>query len=293
MKKVVSPETVAHLWANQSQSEATNSNRSLFFEGDTIYSYGRHFAIAKHVVNSEGERTTLFTTRTYSVTTAKHINTVRHAVNHKDLIFCAYPDELFRNLDAFLSEGESIARKLQKARLPEKYLSELSSLKHTVDKYCTFFKIDVAKDKAELLTLLSIGDKSEYLQYAESKAKIEREREIKAQKEATKKIKKELKEFRDFERPTLYTRNGFDYLRYNSQLDRIQTSQGVEIPINEAKVFYNLILSTNQKGGCTDCNTKLLNRYEVNEINKDFIKVGCHTIALKEVQSIAKQLNWQ
>ena len=48
-KIVVSPETVAHLWANQVQQEAKNSNRSFYFYGPSIYSYGSHFEIARHV----------------------------------------------------------------------------------------------------------------------------------------------------------------------------------------------------------------------------------------------------
>jgi len=43
MKKVVSPSEVAHLWANQLQSEATNRGRSFYFERQAIYSYGSHF----------------------------------------------------------------------------------------------------------------------------------------------------------------------------------------------------------------------------------------------------------
>jgi len=57
---------IAHLWANQHQSEARNSSRNLFFNNDTIYSYGHHFPIGKHVKNNAGEYATLFTLRTYS-----------------------------------------------------------------------------------------------------------------------------------------------------------------------------------------------------------------------------------
>jgi len=38
---------VAHVWAQQVQDEERSGN--MFFEGDTIYSYGHHFPIARFV----------------------------------------------------------------------------------------------------------------------------------------------------------------------------------------------------------------------------------------------------
>jgi hypothetical protein len=77
---------VAHLWANQLQDNARNTG-NFFFEGKEIYSYGRHFMIAKHIENDKWERAVLFTERTYSVSTAKHIAVVRQAASHKDIIY--------------------------------------------------------------------------------------------------------------------------------------------------------------------------------------------------------------
>lgn len=73
IKHVVSDSQVAHLWANQSQSDARNARKNIYFEGDTIYSYGGHFPIATHVTGTRGRKAIMFTTRTYSNTTSKHI----------------------------------------------------------------------------------------------------------------------------------------------------------------------------------------------------------------------------
>lgn len=63
---------VAHLWAHQAQDSARIGGRgNFYFEGDTIYSYGSHFPIARHVETKRG-RAVLFTTRDYSVTTSGH-----------------------------------------------------------------------------------------------------------------------------------------------------------------------------------------------------------------------------
>ena len=52
----------------------------MLFADDTIYSYGRHFPIAKHVNDAHGEHCILFTTRSYSNTTARHMSCVRRAI---------------------------------------------------------------------------------------------------------------------------------------------------------------------------------------------------------------------
>ena len=39
---------VAHLWAHRAQESAPQRG-NFYFDGDTIYSYGSHFPIARHV----------------------------------------------------------------------------------------------------------------------------------------------------------------------------------------------------------------------------------------------------
>lgn len=62
---------VAHLWANQSQSSARNSGGNFYFDGPTIYSYGRHFPIAT-IHERKGRTLILFNPTTYSSTTNRH-----------------------------------------------------------------------------------------------------------------------------------------------------------------------------------------------------------------------------
>lgn len=57
-------------------TSGNNSNRSLFIEGDTIYSYGRHFPLARR--NADG--TFWVNPEKYSVTTSKHQSLVRGTI---------------------------------------------------------------------------------------------------------------------------------------------------------------------------------------------------------------------
>ena len=162
---------VTHLWANQLQDNAKNSGHNFFFSGKTIYSYGYHFPIAKHVTNDNGQSCVLFTERSYSLTTAKHISVVRQAVNHKDIVYCYSPESSHEeHFKHWLRNAESVAKSLLSARKPEKYLNELQAIKDRVQKYCTFFSVVPSET---LTAVLSIGNKAEFSQYADKKAEYE------------------------------------------------------------------------------------------------------------------------
>ena len=79
-KHVFNTGEIPHLWAHRTQDEARNRQGNLYFTGSTIYSYGSHFPVARHVTNDTGERAVLFTTATYSVTTSSHCSAVRSAI---------------------------------------------------------------------------------------------------------------------------------------------------------------------------------------------------------------------
>src|SRR5690349_10787280 len=87
IRRVVSSGEVPHLWFHKTQNSARTGGRgNLYFENDTIYSYGSHFPIARHVSNGK-ENAVLFTTRTYSVTTSGHCSAVRSAIPSSALVF--------------------------------------------------------------------------------------------------------------------------------------------------------------------------------------------------------------
>ena len=80
-KQVHPVDMVAHLWAHKSQDAAHCPGNKFYFSGDTIYSYGSHFPIARHVTNKRGSAV-LLTTRGYSATTAGHKAVVARACQH-------------------------------------------------------------------------------------------------------------------------------------------------------------------------------------------------------------------
>lgn len=69
---------VAHLWANEKQESANGSN--FYFEGESIYSYGRHFEVGRIVRNKRGEKAYLINDTYYSSAISKHQYYVREAI---------------------------------------------------------------------------------------------------------------------------------------------------------------------------------------------------------------------
>ena len=293
MRKVVSESEVAHFWANQTQSEARNQRNTFYYNDDTIYSYGRHFPIAKHVTNNKGIAAVLFTCRSYSSTTSGHIYTVRNASSHLNKIIAPYPNENEGyNFNYWLNAIKDIAPKLIKAHKPVIYLSRIESLYNEAKKYAEFFGYQIP----ELLD--DAGNITNADQYRDVLIK---ERETVLAEQAKKDAKAE-KEFKlvlakwrnfDYQYNSLYGNNTrYSFLRYCDESNRVQTSQGVEIPVDVAKKFYTFVSDTIKAGGCKKCNATLLDMYKVNEINKEFITVGCHTITIKEIKLLTKQLGW-
>jgi hypothetical protein len=277
MKKVFTDiSQVAHLWANRLQDEARNSG-NFYFNGDTIYSYGSHFPIAKHV---DGK--VFFTTQRYSNTTAKHISVVRDACSHKEKIYVPYVNgDSERNFKQWIYEGEQIAEKLLKAKKPEIYLNQLASLKSQVEAYCSFVGIGINET---LNALLNIGDKEEFAAYGNKKSELATLEKARKEKELKAKHAKDLKEWKDGKSHRLYVNDGFDYLRYNPSQERVETSQGVQIPKEIAVKFWHWVKNV---GECNSCGTKLMS-FDVREVTKTLIKVGCHTVSMKEAQAMAK-----
>ena len=80
-KVLDSPEEVAHVWAHQTQKEASFRDHQIYFEGRSIFSYGSHFEIARLLdIPSEENPVVIFNNSTYSNTTTAHQSAVKSAI---------------------------------------------------------------------------------------------------------------------------------------------------------------------------------------------------------------------
>lgn len=290
---------VAHNWAHKFEGKYKKDSEagSLYYSGDTIYSYGSHFPIAKHVKNKKGIEAVIFTTKGYSNTTAKHLNVVRGAVTHLNVIYCpevasgSYSQDQYvhnQNFTVWADKIKGIAANLPKAKKPFLYIEGIESVLEEMKKYADFFGCKPSKELAKFFKTPIEGFKKMAEKAAIQKLKLQKEREA---KEAAR-IVTELTEFRAFEREHINNTGNAAYLRYNTTSKRIETSKGVEIPVAIAKRFYGWYKSTVTAGGCSgNCSETILD-YKVKSANTKELVVGCHTISTEEIQLMAALLKW-
>jgi hypothetical protein len=73
---------VFHAWAHQTGRHTRASNGNVFYEGRTLFSYGRHFPVASIVQDVTGRDVVLHSSGSYSVTTSGHQSAAHRATNH-------------------------------------------------------------------------------------------------------------------------------------------------------------------------------------------------------------------
>lgn len=304
MKTVLDPQTIAHYFANKTQLEGKNSNRSFYFYGDTIYSYGSHFPIATHYKN-----VVLFTLRSYSVSTAKHINLVRSACSHLNKVYCANPKDAVNgyheeNIKWWINDIKDAFKSLATARKPQKYANAIESTLNQLETYCELFKVKFTAEQKKLLKLAksdfeTLKGVSKEAQLIEVKAK-----ELKV-KQAGKAYAKYLELWRKYadlsELLTDKERNLVNYYKNNTDLNvtllrtnskEVETSKGVKIPIEIAKRIFVTYTKKVSDGGCVGCGDWKILEYNVTSADSNNLVVGCHNVARTEIDTIAKQMNW-
>jgi len=296
MKKVFKTDEIPHLWANSQQEEARNSQGNLFFEGNKIYSYGRHFCIAKILPGG----VILFTTRKYSNTTAKHIHAVRYACNHKTLVFCNDPDAgITTNLSAFTREMKYFVSVINDPKKREKTKAQakadLLNVAERVDKYLEAINVPLSETyDSEFMAFYNTAKSQDIESLNKQLAQWEaekQERQRLAQIEALNKAKKAITKWKKGENvsvphivETVYLRKSVDkYAEPETEI--VQTSKGAKVSIQAAKVLFELI-----KAG-KDIKGLEIDGYTVIGLN-GVLTIGCHKIERKEINRFAKLMGW-
>lgn len=291
MRKVLSTVDVAHAWANQTQDEARSN--SLSFDGPSIFSYA--LEIARICTNKRGRSLTLVVeTGVSSVTTSTHQGIVKDACSHHERLTVPSISGEHGKVDhpkmfaAWQYKAKTVAAHLERATKPIKYLDELATLQNRVDRYAEFFSVKIP---APLLKTLAIRAADEWKAVDKrDRAKREREKANQVKKDAARRAA-DVEKFRTFKLDYISGRNGRDFLRYNPDKKRIETSQGVQIPVTVGKRMFAWMMPLAANGGCAPCDYKILD-FQVSGVYPDRVEVGCHTVYFDEVQTIANQLGW-
>lgn len=281
---------VAHLWANQAQDEARNGGGTLYFEGATIYSYGDHFPIARHA-ERKGKRCILFTTRGYSVTTERHINYTRRAIESGALVFNV-PDPTSSNpregFQGYCERVKSLKEAYIRARgrKPDIFRQIGETVKEA-NAYAAFYGL---RSRLKMpANEEAIGEECAKIKAREERRqKREAAKRRKQEEEGLRTLAKHIEEWKNGERDACPLGAGAIFLRIRGE--DLETSAGATVPLDHAKRAFRFIKCAKEAGHAWERNGQeiRLGHFSIDRIDPDgTVHAGCHTVAFDEIQRVA------
>jgi hypothetical protein len=291
MKTVFSSHNeVAHIWASQSQSEGRAGN--IFFENGVIYSYGRHFPVARFA--PEYGDIVLFTSRGYSSSTGKHKGIIRAAIpDSYQIVYCddvSLPASY--NLDIW-------ARRVECLRADfaiHKNKQGRGNIAHEIYKntgevlsYCDALKMPAPAFTRDIQA------------EAAARAYVNEAAEKRALNKGIKEAEKNrLRAIDAAERLPLWLAGNIVPLDNLHLLptalrikgDQIETTRGAKIPVSDALKIYPLLDRAKRTGNKLEAGLHNINlgSYRFNSFDGDTLIVGCHSIAWAQIEKMAQEL---
>ena len=267
----------AHLWANKSRTSAKGSH--FYFEGDTIYSYGSHFPIARHY-----NGVVLFTSKGHSVTTARHKSVTRSACSHLEVFTVADPMAKPSGADVknYAKNIETLATKAGRARNPDFALQILETEVNEANSFCERFGF-----KTRFTMPANMDELREKAQ-----ASAKREREAKARREAkfVADCAETVAKWLAGESVTIPYQYSAVLLR--AQDGDMQTSKSARVPLDEAERAFRFCLKMRDKGWHKNGDTFKVGNYQLDAVNEFGVIAGCHRVAWAEIERFAKSQQW-
>ena len=301
MRHVMTNRELGHVWYYRQQSDARTSDGHYYFRCDTIYSYGSHFPIARHVVNSAGNPAVLFTTRDYSVTTQRHKSLTARAIPHDAVVFhvpltgsyapsSADLAEYLRSYESrIMTAGTSLTR-VRSQRRKEYGFAALVALILEANQFIGFYRLKHAAFEVPA-DLESLRDTLKRVVEAKRVAEVKEQARLK--RKNSKLIKQWIAgDSVEFPASIKHVYLRIHTARYSDDIV-VQTSMGVEFPISHAVLGLRAIkqvvasgVEYRSNGHTIHLGVYALERIELN----GNVTAGCHYVTFDEIQRIAPQL---
>jgi hypothetical protein len=283
---------VAHCWAHRAQESARNPGNNFYFDGDTIYSYGAHFPIARHVETKRG-RAVLFTTRDYSVTTSGHKSIVLDACRHLTVFHVRHVCDNNRKgqFAEYRQRYVELARKYSRARSNKPWI--LGSLRDLVDeanRFAQFFalrsRLSMPEDLSAMETECRAIEQREKARKQRQEAKRQREWETRKVEAMAK-----LDEWANGGAIDRWAFGGYDLpIRLRIKGDELQTSRGARVPLDHAIKAFRIIKRLHDKGHAYERNghTIHLGHFVLDAVDpQGNVTAGCHQVEWEEIERVA------
>ena len=291
---------VAHCWANQTKAKGRGSN--FFFEGESIYSYGGHFEVARLVQTERNKTIALHTTTNYSVTTQRHKQEARMACHNLHDSFHVpsfpmrrdMPPERIWFKETFKHYHDNAVESYRRAKRSRKYtdLHLRNAEEATANARLLKSHFPYA---TKGLRIHSVNDDEIARIEAKAKAQAKRDRKERARrdKEERELMAEQEKEWLNHERGRIGigwrspNRNARYLLRQHATKDRIETSHGAEVTMREGETFYKVI--DRYRDRPTECPQANVNGFRLTRLEESGAVIGCHTLSWEVMDDFAKE----
>ena len=254
-----------HAYA-QRPNDPTAYGRSgnVYFQDGSLYSYGRHYELAKWI----DDTTVLIDNRGYSVTTAKHIGKAQYALSQYRRFYTldTDPQHVAQQLGTY-------RQKLATARKPELYTVPAVSLIGRYVEWLDYTEKTIAPELIELIQHFTADGMKERIEAQRKKDERKRQENERLFREA----------FNNYEPWGMYrTAAGanYDLIRFKpGSRETVETSQGVRIPYSVAlEAFKRFKRSELNKG-------QHVAGFTVHEIEPEYIRIGCHRFLITDLEN--------
>ncbi len=139
-----------HIDCAEAWRDQTGKHRdvgTVFYRGDTIYSYGRHFPMARLVKAPNGETVVFVTTGGYSGTTATHLGIMRGAVKAMTSfdvpnVLAEAPEEHAANFQGMNAAAKELDGRAERARdHGDHYRKQAKDKRNMAKRYAKLFDL--------------------------------------------------------------------------------------------------------------------------------------------------------
>jgi hypothetical protein len=290
MRNVVSNSEIPHLWAHKRQPSARNGKDSFYFKDETIFSYGPHFPIAKHLPGGA----IAFTRRTSSPTTNGHMNAVRRAIPQGvTVVYVLRPTEPAVSQreahEKLVEEALKLAAKARKHA--ESHRAHALRIAEDFNRYADLLGESCRIDTAPI-TQGDLAALRKSLADADARRQAEAEE---AQRQAAVRLADAAQDWRNHGPTQSWQLRSLGVLlRLSADRSQIETSQGAVIPTAEAVALWPLLATLKARGKAHEFSHlgRALGAYRIERFKADgSLIVGCHDIPWAELERMATALD--
>lgn len=304
---------IAHSWAHQERDHYDSNWANISYYGPTIYSYGSHFPMASMYPDLG---IILFTTETYSNSTAKHLGHTRQAIDETRWEVLHVKDvegvEIGKkgkyshriNIAEIAGEVYELLGKQRRARKHD-YSQEIQRRMQTLDRYIELFKckgiaeeLTRKKDDGlddrfkDVLSDMLAGNMAEDIDRMAEEAEEKRKAFVEQKRRRDAEYVEEWKQGKHGSSLWNKEHGHSDLLRMKDGV--VETSKGVRVEPNEAQRLWKLVDAVMATGEDRQFSGEIrIAGYTVNKISKNGdLRAGCHFLSGTVITEFVTAQGW-